>query len=161
MPSWSLLELNKPDKIQRPASSFPQWADIYLCDNCGADVTKRFRRRVGHSWPPYGREIFVCRCGATYPTGAKEWDNLGPRERHTRIRDTFSLTIMLLVVFSVVGLVAGLVAYAIFHNVRAAWWLGVSVAASPSLVLLMLDVWDILTSIMRTRSRHSTEIATR
>src|SRR5436853_3747309 len=111
MHSWNLLELNKPEKIQLLASEFPNRADIYICDNCGRDVTKHFRARVSHSYPPYGPDRFVCVCGDTYLSGAIEWDNIGPRERRRRLVNLFGIFFVLFFVLGIFGLPIGLIFY--------------------------------------------------
>jgi hypothetical protein len=38
------------------ASCFAERADIYVCDKCGRDLTKRFRPGQSHSWTPMDRQ---------------------------------------------------------------------------------------------------------
>ena len=87
-----------------PASSFPERADVYVCDKCARGVTKRFRLRQSHSWTPVGPTRFVCRCGQRYLTGAIEWDHLGLWERHRRVWQTLVLGVFLSGMFSIFGI---------------------------------------------------------
>src|ERR1700721_3433870 len=84
-----------------PASGFPEFADVYVCDKCARDVTKRFRLSQSDSWTPMGPTEFVCRCGQRYVTGAIEWDHLGPSERHRRVWQTLGLGAFLSAMFSI------------------------------------------------------------
>jgi hypothetical protein len=142
-----------------PATQFPERADVYVCDKCGREVTKHFRPGQSHSWKPMGPTRFICRCGQRYPTGAIEWDHLGPWERHRRIRDTFALGALLSAMFSVLGLLAYLVLRFLFGSREAGLIVGLFVTALP-FVGLQLTFWPgVLASIWRTRVGSSVEHA--
>jgi len=135
------------------ASRFPERADKYVCDNCGADVTEHLHQHAGHSAPPCGPTRYVCGCGRTYLTGAVEWDDLGPRERRKRFIDLFGVGSVLFVVFWIFGIPAGLISYFLLHNARVGIVVGVVVAAVPGLVFPIAEGVGILRSMMRTRFR--------
>jgi len=46
------LNLFAPNPTKVPASAFPSPADVYVCDKCGRDITKYFRRGQAHAWKP-------------------------------------------------------------------------------------------------------------
>src|SRR4030095_782821 len=82
------LDLGSRAVTKLPASSFPERADVYICDKCGREVTRHLRRGHAHVWAPMGRERYLCPCGEKYLTGATEWDHLGQWERRRRFRQT-------------------------------------------------------------------------
>jgi len=150
MRSWSLLDLNKPDPVRRPASSFPDRADEYICDMCGADLTKYLPRPSSHSWPPYGPARYICRCGAAYLTGAVEWESLDSRERRRRLRDLVGLSLMFAAMFAIPGTCLGLLIYWIVGSSKLGLVVGVLIATPASIALLTFELGGILRSIVRT-----------
>ena len=96
---------------QLPASSFPDRADVYVCDNCGRDVTKYLHRLHGHSSLPLGPQRHVCRCGQKWLTGRVEWDHLGDEGRRNHLRGI----VVCIVVFSIPSSVLGATAYLVLH----------------------------------------------
>ena len=156
MPSWNWLNLNR---TQFPASAFPRRADTYVCDKCGADLTKYLRPHSGHGWAPYGTERYVCTCGTCYLTGAMEWDNLGPRQRRSRLVSLLGTSLVFFVVFWIYALPAGLIAYFMLRTVKAGLVVGLVVAIVPALVIPILEVSGILRSIIRTRFRSAGQAA--
>ena len=155
MPSWSLLELNRPEKARLSASSFPEPADGYLCDDCGRDVTNKFRPHAGHSRPPYGPERFTCICGRTYLTGAVEWDNLRPFEKRRDATEILAMFVIFFVVLGIFGIPTGLAVYFLLGSLKLAMITGGLVMAIPASILPELETLDILRSILRTRFQIS------
>jgi len=140
-----------------PASSFPERADVYVCDKCARDVTKRFRPRGSHSWTPVGSPSFVCRCGQRYLTGAIEWDYLGLRERHRRVWQTLVLGVFLSGMFSIFGILVYLALRFLFHLRDAGFLVAVFITALP-FVWLQMTFWpEVLASMWRTRIGSSFE----
>ena|SRR5215470_15619453 len=152
MRSWNVLELNKPDPVRRPASYFPEWAQIYECDNCGADLTKYLHLRSGHSWPPYGRERYRCRCGRVYMTGAVEWESLSRKEQRRRLRFIFGSSLFVMMFLSLLGVCLGLLFYWAFRSPGLSVSVGLVIALPISMWLLISELGGILHSIMRTGS---------
>jgi hypothetical protein len=152
MRSLSVLELNKQDPIKRPASSFPERADIYECDNCGADLTKHLRCPVSHSWPPYGPMRCVCQCGRAYLTGAVEWECLSTRERRERLGVIFALSLSLLVVLAIPGAFIGLLIGYLAASRMWAIRIGLIIAITPGLCMLVFEIGKISLSIWRTNA---------
>jgi len=100
-----MLSLNLSSRPLRKlaASVFPKRADVYVCDKCGRDISRHFRRTQSHSWQPMGPKKYQCRCGETYLTGAIEWDNLGNSERRRRISQTLGLAVFSSIAFFLVA----------------------------------------------------------
>jgi hypothetical protein len=88
---------------QLRASEFPEPADVYVCDNCGREVTAHLHRDRAHVSRPLGPSRYVCRCGQRYLSGAVEWDNLTDWEQRHRLVDVGLAVIVsaALAVFSV------------------------------------------------------------
>lgn len=141
-----LLNLNAPSKTQLPASAFPSYADVYVCDHCGRNITKHLRRTNGHTGTPLGREMYVCVCGRKYVTGAIEWDHLSEQERKRRIRQDFGLARF----FSAILAIPGLLIYIVFHRARGGLSAALLITAFP-FILLGLSYLDVAASIWRTR----------
>jgi hypothetical protein len=66
------LDPKQATVIKRPASEFPDPADVYLCDKCGGDITAHLHRGRAHVRQPLGPVKYVCRCGQAYLSGATE-----------------------------------------------------------------------------------------
>lgn len=74
----NVLDLNK---FQRPASEFPERAEVYVCDVCGRDITKHLPRRQAHVWDDLGPPFYTCKCGTRYRTFQMEWDSFSYWEK--------------------------------------------------------------------------------
>jgi len=78
----------KQSAIKRlPASEFPESADVYVCDQCGRDLTVHLHRGRAHVRQPLGPVRYFCRCGQGYLSGATEWDYLSDWEKRQWLRD--------------------------------------------------------------------------
>jgi|SRR5580704_98634 hypothetical protein len=142
---------------QLPASSFPERADVYICDKCGCDVTKHFRLRQSHTWAPIGPTRFTCRCGQRYVTGAVEWDHLGPPERYRRVSQTFVLGIFLSGVFSIFGILIYFALRFLFDLRQAGFLVALFITVLP-FVWLQFTFWpEALASMWRTRVESSVQ----
>lgn len=141
-----------------PASNFPAPADRYVCDDCGRDVTKFFRRRQSsHAWQRLGPVRVACRCGRAYLTGATEWDHLSVRERRKRVRDTFAFSIVFSLMSSVVGGGLYVLVQFVVHDSQTAFIVGVFIAALP-FFLIQIAFWrGVLASLWRTRIAGQTK----
>lgn len=152
----SIFKDEGKSSTQLPASRYPEWADRYVCDVCGRDVTRKFHRGHGHGGLIIGPEQFTCICGARYRSGMTEWDRLRPLTRHNQVR------------FHIIaaGLVVPLVFFGVFA--RAAWlnhrpfvfvlWCIGAVIALPFALFgafTVVHVWAIVASIYRTRFARS------
>lgn len=146
------LELKEPRaRTALPASAFPEWAEVYLCDNCGRDVTRFFCARQSHSWVPMAPERFACACGRPYLTGAIEWDNLADRERQRRLTNGLGLGFFLSLLSSVPGI--GVYFILRIWSWRLAATAGLMMALTPFL-LVNVPFWcEIAASMWRTRVR--------
>jgi len=147
------LNLGGSSRKRLPASTFPEWAEEYFCDNCGREVTKQVRRRQSHSWQPMGAERFRCVCGHAWLTGAAEWDHLSEREKRNRINGFIVLNLGSLILASVIGLVG------YFLSSEANVALNAGLIALCLLLVLQLRSWfEVFASIWRTRLRRSPNI---
>lgn len=135
-------------KTQLPASSFPTLADIYVCDKCGRDITRHFRRPVGHAWSTIGPQRYVCVCGEKWLTGAVEWDHLPSWDQRRRIQHTLMLSFVLVLWF----LVPGVFVCVMFEFNRLA--VALALLATMLVVLPIGSLaLDIAASVWRTRVR--------
>ena len=159
MRSWSLLDLNQAGPVRRPASSFPERADLYICDQCGADLTKYLPRPSSHAWPPYGPARYICRCGAPYLTGAVEWESLDFRERRRRLGDLVGLSLMFAARFAIPGTCIGLLVYWVVGSSRLGFVVALLIATPASITLLAFELGGIVRSIVRTNIAGSTKVA--
>jgi len=147
------LDLQKPPKTQRPASEFPEPADVYVCDKCGRDLTAHLHRGRAHVRQPLGPVRYFCGCGQGYVSGATEWDYLSPWEKQQWLHDVLLALILLL-------LLSGYGAVVYFALVRrSVLMLGLSVLGAPfavvffCLFVLMLAIpFEIAASVLRTRA---------
>ena len=114
MHSWNQLELNS---VRLPVSKFPEWAQVYVCDTCGRDVTRFMRRNwSSHQGPPLGPETQTCVCGRVYKTGFVEWEHLTLREQQRRSGGTLLIYIALVLVFGFPGVAIGWLSYVTLGN---------------------------------------------
>jgi hypothetical protein len=142
---------------QLPASRFPAPAELYFCDNCGRDLTKKLYHDRAPVWQPLRPMWCVCPCGRKYLSGAAEWDDLTTWEREQRIRQLrigFVLFALLVVPVTL--------AYFALRYRGAALLAVVGIALIPSILaakpfgFILLDVYEIVASLWRTRaSRRS------
>jgi hypothetical protein len=152
------LSLGERPSITRPASAFPERANIYVCDNCCRDITKHLRPGQSHVWKPRGPERYQCRCGKKYLTGAIEWDHLGRWERSGRIRDTLGLGVTFSAMLSVLGLMLYPVLKVAFGLREGAVGTGLVITALP-FCLMQLGFWpSVFASMWRTRIASSIEL---
>lgn len=148
----SIIEPHHLNRVRLPASRYPEYSDEYFCDRCGRDLTKRFWKVTGHSLPPLGPPTFHCVCGARFLTRRCEWDGLSASGRSIRWRG-----IRLLSFFSAPLILASATAYWAAEYQRHTLFLVAMIAtvlcaivAVPS-IFSLLEVWDILASVWRTR----------
>jgi hypothetical protein len=147
------VETINPKTISRlPASRFPNRAEVYFCDNCGRDVTKNLHHDRAPLWQPLRPIWHVCQCGRKYLSGAAEWDDLTTWERKQRIRQLgigFVLFALLMI--------PGTLAYFALTLGSATLLAVLAIALIPSIVVArllwftLLDVFEIIASIWRTR----------
>ena len=138
---------------QLPASSFPERAEAYVCDQCGCDVTKHFCRSRAHVWSPMGPERFKCTCGKSYLTGATEWDHLRHWGRRKRIGETIGIGIILSVISSIFAFLIYLFLHFIFGVGRGALITATIITWLP-FALLQIMFWPgVLASKFRTGLR--------
>jgi hypothetical protein len=81
------LDPKQSPVAKRPASEFPETADVYLCDKCGKNITRHLHRGRAHVRQPLGPVRYSCRCGQDYISGATEWDYLSSWEKRQWLRD--------------------------------------------------------------------------
>jgi hypothetical protein len=147
----SSLNLSARPLIKLPASAFPDWADVYVCDKCGRDITQHLRRRESHSWEPMGPEAYFCLCGQRYLTGAIEWDHLGDWERARRTGNMIGLGVLL----SVVSCILGSVVYFALRfglGLREAALFSFAIIAILPFLLTQIGFWPaVIASMWRTR----------
>ena len=144
-----LLHLNK---TRLPASAFPEPAEEYFCDKCERDITKHLHRHGGHGLRMVGREHYLCHCGQKYLTGATEWVHLG-WERKLHIRSTFGESIVVSVLFAIVGFAI----YFGFGRSRAALIVAGVITALPFLLMQAAFWLEVAASIRRTRTGKNIE----
>ena len=147
------METINPKTISRlPASRFPNRAEVYFCDNCGRDVTKNLHHDRAPLWQPLRPIWHVCQCGRKYLSGAAEWDDLTTWERKQRVRQLgigFVLFALLMI--------PGTLAYFALTLGSATLLAVLAIALIPSIVVArllwfcLLDVFEIIASIWRTR----------
>ncbi len=145
------LNLFSRPVTQLPASSFPDRADLYICDKCGRDITKNLRPGHAHAWAAIGPERYACSCGQNYLTGAIEWDHLGEWKRKRRVQDTLVLGIIFSAMSSILGVLAYVVMHFVYDLQKAALVTGLLIAAVP-FVLMQVTFWpNVFASMWRTR----------
>jgi lipid-A-disaccharide synthase-like uncharacterized protein len=81
------LDPKQPPVVKRPASEFPEAADVYVCDKCGRDMTRHLYRGRAHVRQPLGPVRYFCCCGQDYLSGATEWDYLSNWEKRQWLKD--------------------------------------------------------------------------
>jgi hypothetical protein len=141
---------------QLPASRFPEPADVYLCDDCGRDLTEHLHPGRAHIWRSLGPARYTCFCGQKYLSGASEWDLLGVWERRQRV-----LQIIIIAVLTCLPLIAfGMLIHFVLERSSPALLLICYFAILPAAVLFVLFIVGVLlplleigASIVRTRIR--------
>lgn len=135
-----------------PASRFPEPAEIYFCDNCGRDLTKNLYPDRAAVWQRLRPMWYVCECQRKYLSGAAEWDDLATWERKQRIRQLC----IGFVLFAVLVIPMTLAYFALTYG-GAALLAVVAISLIPSILvakpfgLVLLDLYEIIVSIWRTR----------
>ena len=145
---------NDARQIKRPASAFPARADIYVCDQCGQDVTKYLRPGRAHVWSPMGPEIHVCSCGQQFLTGATEWHHFRYSERKRRLHQSVGLPF----IFSAMLAIPGLGIYLLFQRSKVALVTALVIAVFPFLIFLIPFWVDVAASMWRTRMSSSSRL---
>jgi hypothetical protein len=97
--------------VKRPASEFPEAADVYVCDKCERDITRHLHRGRAHVRPRLGPVRYSCGCGQDYISGATEWDYLSNWEKRQWLRD-------IPLIFIFFAILAGSVSLVYFAVVR-------------------------------------------
>jgi hypothetical protein len=148
------LNLNpqQPPSKQLRASEFPELADVYVCDDCGRDITAHLHSGRAHVRQPLGPARYVCRCGQKYQSGAAEWDNLSNWAKRQWLGDV-GLALILLAASAVWAL---LVRYAATHHSIVLFALSaaavlLSMPLFPLFIALLAVPIEIAASIWRTR----------
>ena len=148
------METLNPKNIScLPASRFPDPAEVYFCDNCGRDLTKNLYHDRSPVWQPLRPIWYACQCGRKYLSGAAEWDDLPTWERKQRIGQLWIGFVLLAILVIPVTLAY----FALSHGGGAALLAVVGIALIPSILaakpfgFALLDVYEIIASIWRTR----------
>ena len=153
------METLDPETISRlPASRCPNPAEVYFCDNCGRELTKNLHHDRSLR-QPLRPKWYVCQCGRQYLSGAAEWDNLTTWERKQRIRQLGIGSVLFALL-----MIPGTLAYSASYG-SAALLAALAIALIPSILFarllgfILLDVFEIIASICRTRfsGRRSSE----
>jgi hypothetical protein len=146
------LDPKQAPVIKRPASEFPDAADVYLCDECGRDITSHLHRGRAHVRQPLGPVRYVCRCGQDYLSGATEWDYLSVWKKRQWLRD-FPLIFISFAAVAAYGAVAYFAAVHRGFIIILLSLLGIPFAlAFLGLFFLMVATpFQIVASILRTR----------
>ena len=141
--------------IKLPASAFPKWANVYICDKCGRDVTKYLHPPKSHAWQAIGPLRYTCRCGQEWLTSATEWDYMSDGERRRRIRFTLFLSRVLSVGMLGLGLVVYALIFLLAGHRRGVAIAAVVMAALPLVSILEPSAVVVLASMWRTRIRKT------
>jgi len=99
------MNTDRATNTQLPASAFPEPAEVYICDNCGRDITRHLPRQQSPSSRAIGPQRYACACGQGWLTGLAEWDHMEGWERRNQIRGTVLLSIILSVLATLTYLV--------------------------------------------------------
>jgi hypothetical protein len=152
MQTLNLDPILSPAPIKRPASQFPEPADVYFCDQCRRDITTHLHRGRAHVRQPLGPVRYVCRCGQSYLSGATEWDYVSDWAQGYWLRDVLLIFILL----PIIAAYGTLVYFAVVHN--SVVMIALSVVAIPfalaALLIFVLTLpipFEIAASILRTR----------
>jgi hypothetical protein len=124
----------------------------YVCDLCGADLTKFIREgnRLGVSL--VGQEKRLCRCRGEYSTGWVEWDHLSIEQRRSIFKSTFFGCLFFLGIFAVAGAARRIEGNSILTSkVADGCFEGIVVGCALSVVLWLLLASNVRSSLRRTR----------
>lgn len=144
------LNLSARPTVKLLASNFPNRADIYVCDQCGGDITKHFRPRHSHASLPIGPEHYRCLRGKNCLTGTIEWGHLGDGEGSKRSGDAIGIGILLSAISSVFGLLSYLALHFASGVGNAAVIAALLIGTLP-FVLVQIGFWaKVFASILRT-----------
>jgi hypothetical protein len=151
MQALNLNPHQSPAKQLR-ASEFPELADVYVCDDCGRDITAHLFNGRAHVRQPLGPARYVCSCGQKYLSGAAEWDNLSNWAKRQWLGEV-GLALILLTALAVLVL---FVRYAVTHHsiivfVLSATVVLISIPLFPLFVAILGVPFEIAASIWRTR----------
>jgi len=154
------LNLNsRPQAKQLPASEFPDHpADVYVCDECGRDITAHLHRGRAHVRPPLGTTRYVCPCGQRYLSGVTEWDYLSDWSKRQWLMDVGLAGILsaTLALFSILIYFA-----ALYHSAILFTFLAIALLFSLRLVPLFIAILtiplEIMASLWRTRVMGNTQ----
>jgi hypothetical protein len=142
-----------PAPIKRPASQFPEPADMYFCDQCRRDITSHLHRGRAHVRQPLGPVRYVCRCGQSYVSGATEWDYLSDWNQGYWLSDVRLIFILLAIVVAYGTLVYFAVVHRSFITISLSFVsIPFALASLLMLVLIFPIPFQIAASIMRTRA---------
>lgn len=153
--------LNHRTISRLPASRFPEPAEVYFCDNCGRDLTKNLYADRAPVWQPLRPTWYVCQCRRKYLSGAAEWDDLTTWERQQRVRQLW----IGFVLFALLVIPVTLAYFALTYG-GAALLAVVAIALIPSILVarpfgfVLVDVYEIIASIWRTRIARRASAAT-
>lgn len=149
----STVKGQRPVPAQLPASAFPDRADVYVCDNCGRNITKHLHPGRAHcSGQAMGPQRYVCRCAQKWLTGAAEWDHFDPRIMRWRVEEIVGLSVL----FSVGSLIVSIPVYFALRDIgigKAALIVAVAITALPSALIVASFSIQLLASSWRTRFR--------
>lgn len=149
------LDLNTQptNKTVLPASHYPKYADVYICDQCERNLSKYIRRRSGHGGPAIGPEWSMCKCGKKFQTGKIEWDHMSERLRADNIRISFFISVLL----AITMFIEYALAYSAHQYQSSLLWAVFAILMLPSILVLVFTFFlfqsliRIAASIYRTR----------
>jgi hypothetical protein len=146
MPSWNVLNLHAR---RLSVSKYPEWAQVYVCDQCGADLTKFVRRGWGsHGANRIGPASRTCSCGKVFETGYVEWDHLTSVEQRHESRGFLPLLLIVLVVSAGLGVPIGFLTYETFGSWKAGF-VGTMLAGGLLVLYVNLSFWVTVTASRR------------
>jgi len=90
---------------------------------------------------------FKCKCGASYLTGAAEWDHLGAVERRNRIFQTVGIALLLSTFFTVLVVLVLAIFYNGTHTATILW----IITGAPFILICGPFLLSVGASIIRTR----------
>jgi hypothetical protein len=149
MPSLNVLDLNAR---RLPVSQLPEWAKVYFCDRCGADLTKFvYKGWPRHGGKPIGPETRTCVCGRAYRTGFVEWDHLVFQEQK-RYSIGFLPGLLLVAGFAALGIPVAFMTWALLGSWKAGFFGSLLAGVAFALVAKLRLEITIAASRRRTRS---------
>ena len=121
----------------------------YVCDLCGADLTRFICERSRLGGPLVGLEKRVCRCGGEYPTGRVEWDHCSIEQRRLIFARTLFGCLLFLGIFGFAG--GARRSSFVMGKVADGWIEGIVLACAVSTVLWLQLALLVRSSLRRTR----------